>query len=235
MRDVFEGASSTTVWLGLSTVGECESAMKFLAHIGSDGDLHLDPLLVPYVEVEGMNILSSQIIAGLKSLFGSSWWSRVWTVQEWFLSRHAVFQSGPLLIEGLNVQRALDHWNSHMYDQACCYGFLVGHPKGRDLFAHFDKLFYLTQDTVGSSLPYTISLFRDNCVVTDPRDKGYGILSLARGQYENAVDADYTQTIEAAFQATTIQMIRQTGSLEVLSHIPGAVDPELALPSYVTD
>lgn len=39
------------------------------------------------------------------------------------------------------------------------------------------------------------------------------MLGLARSQYENAVFADYTQSVETAFTTAMIQMISKTGRL----------------------
>ncbi|KAF9696142.1 hypothetical protein EKO04_005792 [Ascochyta lentis] len=234
MRDVYGRASSTTVWLGLSTGDECDLAMKFLARLGSDEDLHICPPLMPCVEVEGRDLLSSEITAGLKSFFSSPWWSRVWTVQEWILSRNATFQHGLFLLEGRIVQKVVKHWKNHVYLQSCCLTVLR-HLEGQFMSYYFSKLNYIVKVVQNThSLPFIISLFRNNCNATDPRDKVYGLLGLARSRYENVVSADYTQTVEAAFETATIQMIQQTESLEVLSHIP-SVEPKLTLPSYVPD
>jgi hypothetical protein len=75
-------------------------------------------------------------------------------------------------------------------------------------------------------LPYILSSFRKRRNATDPRDRAYGMLSLARSEYKNAMVADYTQMIEMAFKTAVVQMVSKTGSLEVVSHaVPGLRSP----------
>lgn len=41
--------------------------------MSGDESLHLDPELAPYAEVEGKYILSPEIVAGCRALFGNAW------------------------------------------------------------------------------------------------------------------------------------------------------------------
>lgn len=56
-------------------------------------------------------------------------------------------------------------------------------------------------------LPYILSRFRRCRDDTDPRDRIYGMLGLARARYENAVVTDYTQSVETALTTAVTLMI----------------------------
>ena len=120
MRHIFEGATTTIIWLGSGSELECSLAMRYLAYMANDRYLHISPQLAPCVAVEGKDILSPDIRTGLKLVLGHAWWSRVWTVQEWVLSRHAIFQHGVRQLDVQIARRAAATWWKHMFYLSCC-------------------------------------------------------------------------------------------------------------------
>lgn len=237
MRLIFEQAANTTIWLGPAIEQHFPLAVKWLKRLGSDESLHLDPEMGVHAEVEGKHILSPEIIAGCQALFDNPWWSRIWTVQEWILSRHAVFQYGHHLVDNLVVQKSYANWKLHETKAGCCYAYMMRHPEWQETKAYNspDDAIFTPECLDNIPLPYILSSFRKSRKATDPRDRIYGMLGLARFQYENAVVADYAQSVEMAFTTSAIQMISNTGSLEVLSHVVPGVQPLMRLPSFVPD
>src|SRR5690242_5751014 len=236
MSDIFSRAFNTTVWLGKGS-DECAFAMKVLERMGGDSDLHLDPALTPHVEIEAETFLSTRVVAGLQRFFCDPWWSRVWTLQEYVLSRHTTFQCGPFLLDGQVLRNACYVWYRHTSLYLCCRHFIHNHADWQNLHLYqgrladvvFVRAFFNTL-----RLPQIIGRFLTR-LVTDPRDKIYGMLGLARGSYEKAVVADYSKSTEEVFESVTIQMIQHTGSLEVLSSQPSSSHSLLYLPSWVPD
>jgi hypothetical protein len=138
------------------------------------------------------------------------------------------------------VQKSYSNWQLHENKNGCCYAFITKNPgwKGIRYLEAYDvpDEAMLSPETLNSiQLPYILSSFRRSRNATDPRDRVYGMLGLARTQYENAVVADYTQPAEVAFTTAAIQMVSNTGSLEVLSHITPCVASTMSLPSYAPD
>jgi hypothetical protein len=60
------------------------------------------------------------------------------------------------------------------------------------------------------------SIFRRRNV-TNPRDKVYGLLGIAKGLHDATVD--YSLPVSAVYENATLDLIRNTGNLDVLSHV----------------
>ena len=238
MRRIYEKASSTIVWLGVCPDNDCELAMRYLAQLGQDDQLHLLDTLTPYARVDGYHASSSNIQNGLKSFLANKWWSRMWTVQEWILSQKVIFQYGPHLLCGQLARQAIRNWRMHFHHLPCC---LQLHKSELEiehlhkLFFGFDAMDYIRLLMHNVSLPYVISQFRATRRASNPRDMVYGVLGLARNRYQDIVVADYFASTEETFEASTVAMIERTGSLDVLSHLPLSGQRNLVLPSYVPD
>ncbi|KAH6644550.1 heterokaryon incompatibility protein-domain-containing protein [Boeremia exigua] len=238
MRRIYQKASSTIVWLGVCPSNDCELAMRYLAQLGQDDQLHLLDTLTPHARVDGHHASSPNIQNGLKSFLANTWWSRMWTVQEWILSQKVIFQYGPHLLCGQLARQAIHNWRMHFHHLPCCLQLHksdveVGYL--HNLFFGFDAMDYIRLLMHDVSLPYVISQFRATRRATNPRDMVYGVLGLANNQYQDIVVADYFASTEEAFESSTLAMIKQTGSLDVLSHLPLDGERNLVLPSYVPD
>lgn len=244
MRTIYERAVSTTVWMGISTAGDCRLAMRFLERFASDEGLHLDPALQPFVEVENENFSSTSIISGLFALFENPWWSRIWTLQEWVLSRRLIIQHGQFSIDVGSIPQVSNNWRLHWEVRACCSDFLLKHPDLDRIYAGFSQLYVIMQirsclknswhlDAV--ALPRLMSMSRKARHAADPRDKIYGMLGLACNMYENAVLVDYTQSTNQVYQSATVQMIQRSKSLEILSSVIHGLAHEESLPSWAPD
>ena len=229
MRTIYGKAISTTIWLGASSGKECEIAMQFLELLGNNDTLH--PFSEdPHLKIDGKSLKSEETITGLELFSSSSWWSRVWTVQEWVLSRHPIFQHGTQTLDGKVAQKAIRNMRLHTFEEGCC-GL---ESSSYDYMRPLDSMNAVRRQYAGFSLPYIISEFGLTRRATDPRDRIYGLLGLAQSPYKDAIVADYTSSVESVFRTAALQMIK-TGSLEVFSHIPIHGERNLSIPSYVPD
>ncbi|KAJ4380716.1 hypothetical protein N0V86_004077 [Didymella sp. IMI 355093] len=135
------------------------------------------------------------------------------------------------------AQKSYANWKLHETKVGCCYPFVTKNPGWKDTRAYNspDEAMFSPEDLDSIQLPYILSSFRKSRNATDPRDRVYGMLGLARSEYENAVVADYTQSVEMAFKTAVVQMVSKTGSLEVLSHVVPGLRSPMTVPSYVPD
>ncbi|KAH6615333.1 heterokaryon incompatibility protein-domain-containing protein [Boeremia exigua] len=218
MRRIYAGATKTILWLGPDIREEYSLAMDYLECLGSDETLHFIPGLGPYAEVEGKSILSPAVLDAVELFFRDPWWSRVWTVQEWLKSQHAVFQHGHRQIDNRAVRRAILHYSIHVANASCCKEFLNS-PESRRVLSFIQPLVRTDGADKTRSLVYILSHFRNTRNATDPRDKIYGMLGLACDRYEHAITVDYTQPIEMVLENATFQIIKATCWLEILSHV----------------
>lgn len=209
MRTIFEQAARTTIWLGPAVEQHFSTAMRWLERLSSDESLHLDPEMASHAEVDGKHIWSPDIINGSRALFDNAWWSRIWIVQEWILSRHAVFQYAHHLIDNIFVQKSYANWQLHENRRGYCYAFVTKNPgwKGIQYLEAYDSpdeamLSPKSLDSI--QLPYILSSFRRCRNAKDPRNRIYGMLRLTRSRHENTAVADYTQPVETAFSTAAI-------------------------------
>jgi hypothetical protein len=99
IHSIFTLATMVIVFLGELWDG-CNIAMDYITLLGSDINLHLDPSL-------GLHALRHDINANLPLLqiylprfFGSLWFDRTWTVQEFAFARAAQFRRGDYHLDG---------------------------------------------------------------------------------------------------------------------------------------
>lgn len=235
MRDVYEKATSVIIWLGPSW-DHCPLAMECLERMGQDKSLHIHPEMAPSLSVKEKNLTSVEVQDSLKKLFGTPWWSRVWTVQEWILANRSVFQCGQFLLDGQLLRQGVRSYFDHL--DKCCWDFRAYCPSNNQVFQALiamETVEYIRLLIDEVSLPYIFSQFRSSREATNMCDKVYGMLGLARGKYRDIIEPNYEIPVERVFELTVLKMIEHTGSLEVLSHIPKAGEHNLHLPSFVPD
>jgi hypothetical protein len=235
MRDIYEKSGNVVIWLGLSW-DYCQLGMEFLERLGRDKGLHIHPNVSPSLEVSQKDITSAEIQECLQKLFSARWWSRVWTVQEWILAKHSVFQCGQHMLDGQLLREGVRNYFDHL--EKCCSDLKAHTPSNNKVFhalLAMEKVEYIRLLIDEVSLLYIFSQFRSSREATNISDKVYGMLGLARGLYQGIILPNYQLPAQEVFERTTLELIKRTGSLEVLSHIPKAGERNLDLPSYVPD
>ncbi|KAF1842217.1 uncharacterized protein K460DRAFT_409635 [Cucurbitaria berberidis CBS 394.84] len=235
MRDIYERAWNVVIWLGQGW-DNFHLVMRYLEQMGQNQSFHIHPAINPSLQLDGRDITAPEIQKGLKMFFGSSWWTRVWTVQEYLLSRRSVFQCGRYLLDRNVARQGVQSYFHHL--ERCCSALRSDCPNHNDIFKslivmeNVEYIRLLLQDV---SLPYIFSQFRNTRDATDMRDKIFGMLGLARGQYQNIIRPNYLLSTEQNFELATVEIMKNTRPLEILSHIPVAGERNLSLPSYVPD
>lgn len=227
MNDIYSQASNVIVWLG-EPRSDAALAFGFLEEFGHTGDEHL-PL-----DRVGRN--AEQIAMSVRSLLTRSWWTRIWTAQEWILAKSSTFHSGQHTLGGGVLLRCLDHFRRHVKSLDCCnmqlssdFLFQLGDSLQPILALGSVKQSYAEQD-----FSYSLGFLRMR-QATDPRDKVYGVLALAAQRYVGLLKADYTLPVERVYEQITVALIQRTGNLDILSHITPNQPRNLDVPSFVPD
>ena len=237
MHDIYSNAARVIVWLSAEWEGS-EIAKTAILHLGNDLSLHWDDSISPFLEVNGMTMRSTQLQTLIVRFFSSSWWTRLWTVQEFILAREVLFQCGKTILQIQEMNGILRSFGSHVSN--CCQKFLHRELHFADNTENFQMPQALSRFWTVSH-PYNrhpspfilgLELFRER-EASDPRDKLYGMLGLARGLYKDIIEPDYTKPVEKVFEEFTLAVIERTKSLDILGFAYGS--RSCNVPSYVPD
>ncbi|KAH7119998.1 heterokaryon incompatibility protein-domain-containing protein [Dendryphion nanum] len=164
---------------------------------------------------------NARIDSELRKLLSLRWFSRVWVIQEFALSRNPIlYLSGtsvPLTPSRLQQMRELCisyhltipapfEWNPSLYNQ-----------KG---------------------LLHCLSVARTSSS-TDARDKVYGLLSLMDDPTRSLIQVDYSKTAEELYTEVAVAHIKDECTLDLLIHVGHDIKSNsassLILPSWVPD
>lgn len=226
MNDIYSKASNVIVWLG-EPRSDAALAFEFLRDFGNPGG---------YPPSRRVERNAEQTAMSVRSLLTRSWWTRIWTAQEWILAKHSVFQSGQLTLDGGVLLQCLDHFRRHVKSVDCCdmqlasdFLFQIGDSLQPMLALESVKQSYAEQD-----FSYSLGFLRVR-QATDPRDKVYGVLALAAQRYVGLLKADYTLPVERVYEQITVALIQRTGNLDIFSHIAPNQTRTLDVPSFVPD
>ncbi|ETS86704.1 hypothetical protein PFICI_00532 [Pestalotiopsis fici W106-1] len=165
------------------------------------------------------------------------WWSRVWIIQEVTLAKHVVVFCGDAHI----------YWDQLLVGVIACLDW----PRAKHYIdlatAHYARVLFQARQVVmcynhdsSRLLFHLISQCRWS-KATDPRDKVYGLLGLASIDSDSSnVRVDYSQSIEDCYRTALLDIIKASGSLEILQLCrkpPGlkATYKSPQLPSWVPD
>lgn len=155
------------------------------------------------------------------------WWTRIWTVQEVAFPPHVVLLYGTNTAPWAMFAKAASEYKIH--SNTCCRELIRGLPRDQErvvsnsfetISAIQDlRLRYHTSRSQSTrlSLLNLLSQFRDR-KASDPRDKVYALLSMARvlpGPYHLA--PDYSLSEAEVFRIATLASIYSTKSLSVFS------------------
>ncbi|CAF9924131.1 MAG: hypothetical protein ALECFALPRED_002687 [Alectoria fallacina] len=228
MKNIYENANLVIVWLG-QEADKSHLAFETLGAM-ADQSRHLDQSLTPSVNPE---LLDREHINSLICFISRQWWKRVWTVQETVLAPHLLFFCGSQTIEGQRVFSAMRNYFAHLGN--CCGGVGSGSfapPVLELVFPLRDVEFlHLHRERHGQiDLTKILTAFRQReCF--DARDKIYGFLGLATGNLEGFLMPNYQQSTQRTFEQATLELVRRTRNLEMLSHLDGTIHPNH--PSWV--
>ncbi|KAF9696939.1 hypothetical protein EKO04_004716 [Ascochyta lentis] len=239
MHLIYRQASSVTVFLG--ELWEGFDAVKDMIEAGSRRSLHWSPSLQPHVVAQGMDTGSKVLQGYIHEFLSTPWWSRLWTVQEYCLARHVIFQHGDRIIDNAVLERCVDNYYYHR--EVCCKNSepftdpQSSNPlEKRSLSTGLDKLLRLCMYRRVGNPRYliTISDFRSRQCL-DPLDKIYSILGLLNQHVRDLVTPDYTRSPREVYEEVALATIRATESFDTLSFVYGERTASLSIPSLVPD
>ena len=211
----------------------------------------LEEVLNPMKETVDRNVL---FMTNLNSLFCRSWWGRIWCLQEIALPKTAYFACGS---KRISRRRLSASYYAYMY---LCYVAVqeAGKqqlPMESDCQMEFAALFQAPAMLSISTfyrmekLPL-ITLLRETCEhrrllpsscplnfeSTDPRDKVFALLGIAKDRAELeklGLSPDYTSSEREVYMRTMVALLRQ-GHTRMLSFCRASQMPSY-LPSWVLD
>lgn len=261
MAEVYQGASKVFVWLGESnemTRRAFEELYKMTQHIGWDNIIPAE-----YFDTDGVH----PEWTAMCELLYRPWFRRVWIIQEILHARHALFVCGEDFLE---ADTFLTIINS-MIKAAELPKIMSFHARKLELAngtktTAIQQLKFMVQARNRFVGPLASLDFRGNLLdylsqtrwaeATNPRDKIYGILSLAKdasnlGWYEkkkrfgrarrHQIDyqswvpfkVDYTVSPVQVFINVTRAIMCKTRSIEVLKFVENGTASSTKLPSWV--
>lgn len=247
MGDIYAAAVINTAWLGPPTL---HSDVAFELVIGMSTKYHLEGIATPrhtkeMDEVEG-SALSSEIFVTLGNLPAEDWnaleetfakrvlWKRVWIVQEIALAQVLMLKCGRHEMKWEQLQifwRVVVFWYKRVLRiSTSSPATLTMLPSS---FLHDQRMSvaekFSGEQSSLTKLWYTFHRWN----ATDPRDKLFALLGLAR---DGSLVPDYVSSLSAVFTEMTRQIICQAGTLDILcmGYRPTEDNP-LKLPSWVED
>ncbi|KAH5048795.1 hypothetical protein HBH96_207530 [Parastagonospora nodorum] len=263
MAEVYQGASMVYIWLGESnelTRQAFEELYKMTQHIGWDN------------KIPAAHFYTDQARSGwtaICELLYRPWFRRVWIIQEILCARHALFVCGADFLEANTFLAIINS----MLETEALPRIMSFHAKKTELAngtkrTALQQLDFMVQARTRSISPLTLTDFRGNLLdylsqtrwaeATNPRDKIYGILGLAKdasnlGWYEEKkhhrrvrrhrityqplvwvpFKVDYAVSPARVFINVTRAIIHKTRSIEVLKFVDNRTARSTQLPSWV--
>ncbi|KAI1757807.1 heterokaryon incompatibility protein-domain-containing protein [Xylaria castorea] len=255
MGSVYSRASLVLVFLS-PVSAPFDIGMSFLERAATHVDEHYEPSLSPHIAIDGLTLHSEALRDSLIGFFGTAWWTRVWTVQEFALARRLLFQCGQRRIDRVMLGRAFETLRDHERD--CCWaslrvadtyarGYLDMPSSANDGLSIFSAVLrydqihqMITPDySRGFNFVELMKTFRPR-LCSDPCDRIYGMLGLKLEdeQIRNLIQTHHFTSAAILFQDVAMIIVEQSGTLDILSHVlpPSVAEPTVRdLPSWVPD
>ncbi|KAK5637271.1 hypothetical protein RRF57_012983 [Xylaria bambusicola] len=255
MKDIYSHASRVLAWLGPADY-ETARAIQYLNKLGQTAEVcgfHYGSHQGTHVWEEFSN---PALDASLKDFFKKAWWGRLWVLQEIAVPKRAEFVSGSLRISRTRLCAALN---------ACqaLWTLLMGKFANKDfgLISKYQLEVIMNYNfrpvvMVNAWRLYDVdrfslvALLRLTCVgsvnlsrhgphhleASDPRDKIFALLGLARDREElerKGLYPDYTKSCQELYCLSAAILLQQ-GHLSLLSYVQYP-KRQRNLPSWVPD
>ncbi|KAL5383548.1 hypothetical protein DPSP01_005942 [Paraphaeosphaeria sporulosa] len=232
MVDIYGQAAAVAIWLGPSSE-TLDYAVDIIEKLGTDASIHLDSKHPHSVFAPGED--EAEKTVEVAAFFNLPWWFRVWTVQEYALAKKRVFYCGTKKIEG----KVIDDYatNVHSHHSNCCSQIMISHRIGYMAVTMEDSVRNIetlrAYDSKGDiDFLHTLGRFEFR-IATDPRDRVYGFLGIARVHGHEFMDALYDCTPQQACAALVSKWVGAYANLDFLEHI--ADYPSFPTQSFVPD
>jgi hypothetical protein len=219
MRRIYAQSKETICWLGKSA-GNSDQAFHYLESLATD---------------QGSKPTEQQR-TGLCELFSRTWWFRVWTIQEAVVPNRIVLACGDCHIQVVGAWSTLYMTIERLKNEISSLSF---HPNALAI----QRLHMLntlcaswtSHCVMGVPLDLLNLLVASrHALATDPRDKVYGILSLAPDGKRLIARPDYRLSKKELFSQLAARWIMLHRHFDILCHA-GTADAGQDLPSWVPD
>ncbi|KAH7075939.1 heterokaryon incompatibility protein-domain-containing protein [Paraphoma chrysanthemicola] len=221
MGQIYRRAAQCDVWLG-EEAEESWRAFRFLRFLDREFHGRSSWPSVDWIENNAV-----------EKLFARPWWTRVWTVQEFILSKHVVFRCGTL-----EMSRSLFRNAIHLIWECRNNELKSDGPWNRIRLHEWYAYFGEDEDTKSQSASLTATLaYLGNHQATDPRDRIYSLCSLAKDP-DIAGIPDYSQSVEIVYINLVRSFIEVHKSLDIIcfsSIFRDRNNTFTSLPSWVPD
>lgn len=242
MSDIYCRADRTIMWLGADTDPDMTDVLRRASRYGS----YVNALKSGYRSIRGRAsneirhtsswtapILSPTETERIFRLLSNPWFTRMWTIQEFLLSKSSVFRLG-------DVKCSSDD-------------LLTYYHMGKNLVKRTDLEHFRMRNILLDFVPSVASeYFLDfinlviNLVVlnnsTDPRDKVYGILAYLKRNCPDLelAEVDYAKPLSEVFELFTRSIIAATGDLWALELVNSVTQSDTTnssekIPSWTID
>ncbi|TVY82063.1 Heterokaryon incompatibility protein 6 OR allele [Lachnellula suecica] len=250
MRDIYKDCSRVYIWLGCdeehstSDVADIGSnPFTFFYHGSEDKHVYELPNFERVDEeyqyrrsldsTYGYEEARSDLWSGLDKIAHSTWWCRVWTLQEVVLPPEAIVLYGPWRTHWETLTTWRNNFKAHRW-KCCLKAFnTVPHDMFTDALNLLDQIFYI--DNVKGLPSGSFFSFHSTAMAHrprmsfDPRDRLFGFLGLADPRVYHDVSANYTMDIANIYE----QIFRTMLSEASLDCFLGSwFTPEIFSPRY---
>ena len=234
MGRIFADAQAVRVWLG-EEADDSDLALDFLGFMGAGQKFSYHQNLPSKGLVDELRAKDGPYTrkwAAVNKLFKRSWWTRVWTVQEYVVAHEAWIHCGGSRISRDDFQRALEA----IYDCGIHLDTPAQWNRARLLNRYRDSL--RSRDSkVSGSLTATLAYLSDHHA-TNPRDRIYSLSGIVK-DFDMVGPPNYSQSVEVVFVKLVEAFIRRYRSLDIIclaTVFQGAEDiEERTLPSWTPD
>lgn len=227
MADIYSQASQVVVYIGESRL-DVDLGIKYLMEIGSRDmtaphSQHRHPSIFPRKgasqrESHDHRHPTVAEIASMRILFDCPWFTRIWILQEVFHARLVTVICG--------------HYS---FDWKCISRFLTARDIGADLLGMYQIPYALTIRKLGTKPKSLWTLLNSSRFsnATDPHDKLYGILSMARDTEHDLLPIDYASDVTQVYTRLAEVLFHEVG-LRLLDTVNGRSKLP-GLPSWAPD
>jgi hypothetical protein len=247
MKDIY-AAAETIIWLGHAReerrpdAKEAESmAFSLLAELFREQFRNFDSF-IELAHRKDFSVLHWKV---LNNFLGHSWFTRLWTHQEFILAKSAILVTdynsltfSQFLVATTNIGNAFDQIPSKklpnfLQEMFASYDTMMGLRRARMRtlartnrnpdHLPYERISFLSQVSIGR---------RYEC--SHNHDRVYAILGLVDPKIGNSIQVDYDKPVELVYTNLVTVIIETSRSMEVLASA-GIVQQSTSCPSWVID
>ncbi len=233
MGTIYRMAQRTTVWLG-DEADNSTLAIKFL-HFLSAALLEDKMFSKEWMDtVEPRDGAYGSDWEAVEKLFARPWWTRVWTVQEYIISRNVLIYCGSSSLSGKVLGHALEGiWSCRRKT------LRYENPWNRFRLLQWYNRFGEDEDTKSMRLSLIATLaYLAFHQATDPKDRVYSLAGFVK-DFEIVGAPNYNQTVEHLYTKIVQSFVRKYRSLDIICFATifrnSGLNMNHILPSWVPD